>query len=1045
MAPPTTDAPDRPTGLLAILTRPLVATSIPLIVGTALSLSAFQTARRTEDLRIRAEFLKEVEHNMGGIRFRLNQSLESLQSIRNVYLAADMVHPAEFNQVAEETLKRHPALQAVAWIPRIDASALPGHRKWARQHVSEDFAFAERNETGSLVPLTPRPAHFPILFQMPVIHSDIGLGEDIGVSDSRLEKLDLCRDTGRVVMTEQLASAVNPETGNSVLAFAPVYRHEPLPDTLADRRRLITGYIGAVLNVGSLIDNAMAESRWGSVDVVAYDVSNSRRRLLHSTLPASAEVTFKATGYVDSIRHNGQTENLAAAARAWQLRFTPSEEWISSVNSITPQVVLLVGLAFTALLSRFLRTIARRNAKIERLVARRTKDLVLTNELLREEIASRKQSEALLIDSDERFRVTFEEAPVGIGHASLLGKYLRVNDRLCEITGYSREELLAHHWQDITHPDDLASDELTVAALLNGKRSTYSMDKRYRRKDGGEVWVNLTVALVRTKNGEPSYFISITNDLTESRAAQEQLKQERNLLRTLIDGIPDSIYIKDRSGRFIAQNRADREFLGVEDPEEAVGKTVYDFDALKNHADLYFKDDMRVIETGFTVVNREEPFTKPDGSEGWFMTTKLPLRDEHGEITGLIGITRDITTRKQDESEKIDILQKLQTTQKLESMGLLAGGIAHDFNNLLTGIHGHAGLMRLSSDQYPAMLPHITEIEQIAQRASELCRQMLDYSGHNRHESQRLDLNATIRQSLPLLRHSVDKKSELKFEPAESLPAFQGDPTQFRQILMNLVINASDALSESHGVIRVITGVMRADRHYLDTTIYDDNLTEGDYVFLEVTDNGEGMPAGVMAKIFDPFFTTKKTGRGLGLATVIGIVRSHGGAIKIHSQENQGTIFRVLLPACDKPAEQFPEDEQTGWNWHSRGKVLVIDDEETVRTVSARILEALGFDPVMAANGRDGAELFRNAAADYKLVLTDYAMPVMDGAETYARIKKMRHDVPIVLMSGYWEEKATAKFGPDLAGFLKKPFSPEQLRDQIREAIVKSQKIVGDN
>lgn len=852
--------------------------------------------------------------------------------------------------------------------------------------------------------------------------------------------MNLATDLGEAVLTSKLPMDLSSTEQASVLAMMPVYRGTARV-TRQQRQDRLTGFIVAEIGVRQLVTAALLDAG-SKFDWALYDqLPADERYVLHDNRSATAQ----SDEYIDDLRHNGGTAPLEVGTRSWEVKFWPGDKWLAAADSVMPQVVLLAGLIFSGLLSRLLRTLSRRNAKVENLVSRRTKELVDTNELLREEIASRKKYEAELVDSEARFRITFEEAPAGIGHASLVGKYLRVNDRLCEITGYSREELLERHWQEITHPDDIGNHEGEVASVLSGQSNTYSKEKRYLRKDGEEIWVHLTVALVRDEDGKPSYFISIVTDLSATRRAQEQLELERNRLRTLIDGIPDSVYIKDCQGRYVLQNRADRVLLGIEHAGESTGKTVFDFDALKSHADLYFKDDMRVIETGMAVINREEPFVKPDGSEGWFMTTKLPLRDANGEITGLIGITRDVTDRKNDAQEKINILRKLQTTQKLESMGLLAGGIAHDFNNLLTGIHGHAGLLRLGSEAYPELLTHISEIEQTAQRASELCQQMLDYSGHNRHEDQRLDLNSTIKQTLPLLRHSIQKKAKLNFEPVDNLPAVTGDPTQLRQVLMNLVINASDALTGSHGIIRVHTGVMRADKRYLESTIYDDNLPEGDYAFVEVSDNGAGMTEEVRAKIFDPFFTTKKKGRGLGLATVIGIIRSHGGAIKIHSEPNQGTIFRVLMPVCDKPVEQYPEDEQTGWNWRSQGKVLVIDDEETVRTVSARILEALGFDPVMASNGREGMDKFRTAAADYKLVLTDYSMPVMDGVETYQRLKKMRHDIPVVLMSGYWEEKATHKFGEDLAGFVKKPFSPEQLRDQIKEAIAKSQKIVGGN
>jgi two-component system, cell cycle sensor histidine kinase and response regulator CckA len=658
---------------------------------------------------------------------------------------------------------------------------------------------------------------------------------------------------------------------------------------------------------------------------------------------------------------------------------------------------------------------------------------------MKQEIAGRISTQHELAESEQQSQITFAEAPVGIGHTSLRGRFLRVNDLLCQFTGYTRDELLSKTWQEITHPNDLTADETQSAILLSSNReSSYTLDKRYICRDGSTVWVNLTAAVVRTEKGTPNFFISIVTDLTSRHEAEQRLTQERNLLRTLIDGLPDSIYIKDREGRYLAHNLAGQKMLSPHGEERAMGKTVHDFPILEHHADLYAKDDRHVIETGQAVVDREEPFQQENGTEGWFLTTKFPLRNSAGEIIGLIGITRDITGQKSEELNKEKISQKLQTTQKLEAMGLLAGGIAHDFNNILTGVHGHAGLARLSAKGNAELLSYVREIEHSAERASELCQQMLDYSGHNRHEQQRLDLSATIKQTLPLLPHSIGKNARLRFEPAENIPATVGDPTQLRQVVMNLVVNSGDALATEEGSIHIHTGAMRADRAYLDSGYLEEKLPEGDYLFLEVSDNGEGMSPDVQSNIFDPFFTTKREGRGLGLATVIGIVRSHRGAIRVHSQPGQGTLFRILLPASEQPAEQFPEDIQTGWDWLGSGTVLVVDDEETVRTVAARILEALGFTTEICTNGKSAVETMRLAPDRYRLILMDFSMPALDGAKASAAIRKINSSIPIILMSGYWEEKATSSFAEHtVSAFIKKPFTPEKLRDEIRAVIEK--------
>jgi len=1029
-------------GITELLRRPTIATFVPLIGGCLLAWFVFMAARNTEDQRIRAEFLKEVERHMGNVRGDLIHGNDALYSLRNLFLLAGTVRPAEFNRVAEDVIHRHPAIRTVAWVPRVSANEREVFTEWARANISETYRVHEFDPDGRPRPVRTREESYPVYYQTPVDAGELKLGEDLAARLDWAETLQLSRDVARVVLSPRLPDRAGMRQSTAVLAVAPVYQHQAKPDTAAERQRLAAGFLVAELDVEALLRNAIVSAPQFHINVIAHDVSNNRETLLHTTLPYGATEPEDES---DSLRRNGQTESLTLAGRAWRLKFIPAESWIASVDSNTPQVALLACLAFSALVSRLLRTVALRNRRVEQMVGVRTAELLGANRRLSAEISRREQTEKERTDSEERFRVTFEEAPAGIGHVTLEGRYIRVNDRLCEITGYSREELLARRWQEITHPDDVKLDEEAAIGLFTAGRASYSLEKRYVRKDGSHVWVNLTVALVRDGAGDPSYFISIVTDQTEYRHAREDLQSERNLLRTLVDGLPDSVYIKDREGRYVMNNLADQRLLGVRRPEDVVGRTVFDFAPLRKHADLYFKDDRRVLETGQPVIARDEPFTLPDGSEGWFCTTKLPLRNAAGEITGLIGITADVTRRKRDEQDKIKMTRMLETTQKLEAMGLLAGGIAHDFNNLLTGIHGHAGLIRLQSGDRDDLLPSIHQIEQAARRASELCQQMLDYSGQHRNDRQRLDLNATIKQTLPLLQHSIHKKAQLTFEPAENLPALDADASQFRQVVMNLVINASDALKGDNGVIRVETGVIRADREYLDGLVYDDQLPPTDYLFIDVIDNGSGMSKEICARVFDPFYTTKKEGRGLGLATVIGIVRSHGGGIRIHSQPDQGTVFRVLMPACDAPAEQFPDDEQTGWNWHGAGRVLVIDDEETVRTVSARILEALGFSPTLAKDGQEGAELFRQHAADYKMVLTDLSMPIMDGAEACRRIKSMRHDIPIVLMSGYWEEQAKDDFDTPVSGFLKKPFSPEQLRDLVKTAVADSERIVGEN
>ena len=374
--------------------------------------------------------------------------------------------------------------------------------------------------------------------------------------------------------------------------------------------------------------------------------------------------------------------------------------------------------------------------------------------------------------------------------------------------------------------------------------------------------------------------------------------------------------------------------------------------------------------------------------------------------------------------------------QKLESLGVLAGGIAHDFNNLLTAMLGNASLARLDLPGDSPAHYALGQIEKAAVRAAELCKEMLAYSGRSQLAATRVDLTMLVEDTTQLLQVSISKKCVLKLELHRPLPGILADPIQIRQIIMNLVINASDAIGERSGLIRICTGIMRADQQYLQETYFSPELAPGDYVYLEVNDNGCGMPPEVKARIFEPFYTTKFAGHGLGLSAVLGIVRSHHGAIKVYSEPGRGTTFKLLFPVV---AEGSPEPERPGDSasaWRGAGLALVVDDEETVRAVAARTLESLGFTPLTAPDGNQGVRVFREHADSLRLVLLDLTMPHMNGEETYREMFRINPRVPVVLMSGFTEQDTVDRFaGKELAGFIQKPFDRNRLQAKLRAVL----------
>jgi len=405
-----------------------------------------------------------------------------------------------------------------------------------------------------------------------------------------------------------------------------------------------------------------------------------------------------------------------------------------------------------------------------------------------------------------------------------------------------------------------------------------------------------------------------------------------------------------------------------------------------------------------------------------------------GDRTLGLGTAFDVTDRVEAHEGKLQMERKLLQAQKLESLGLLAGGVAHDFNNLLTVIQGNAGMLRDLQDEPETAAACLRNIEETCRRASDLVRQMLAYSGRGRIDVQSANLNQVVQEIAQLLAVSIPKAVELRFDLQPELPVVEADMAQLQQVVMNLVTNAAEAIGEALGIITLRTGVQELGEREAAELRVSETLRPGPFVYLEVEDTGEGMDAETLARIFDPFFTTKFTGRGLGLAAMQGIVRGHGGGVRIASEPGKGTTFRVYFPAQE--GVQDPADTATPpavrEDWRGEGLVLVVDDEEGIRDFARLTLERAGFRVIAAVDGLAGLDAFHEHREELRLVLLDLTMPRMGGEEALREMRALRPDVPVVLWSGYGQRDEP---GDPAIPFLRKPFSARELVDKAREAL----------
>ncbi|MDH5526002.1 MAG: response regulator [Nitrospirota bacterium] len=503
--------------------------------------------------------------------------------------------------------------------------------------------------------------------------------------------------------------------------------------------------------------------------------------------------------------------------------------------------------------------------------------------------------------------------------------------------------------------------------------------------------------------------------------ADQDVREEMALLAATVDQASEIILITDREARILYVNHAFTRLIGYL-LEEVRGQYAEVLRSPQHEADFY--EDLFFDLSAGTPWRGTLFYRRKDGADLETEAAITPIRGRDGTVTHMVSVARDVTREK-------TLQAQMEHMQRLESLGVLAGGIAHDFNNILTSIMGSAGLARLHASDDPKMDDYLERIETSSERAADLCRQMLAYSGRGTLQTGPLDLTATVTEMSRLMEASVPKHIALVRNLAPGLPPVSGDRGQLSQVVMNLLINAQEAIGDATGTIRLTTGTVQAGEELLAGAAVGADMPPGNYVLLEVADTGCGMDPETKKRLFDPFFTTKFTGRGLGMSALMGIVRAHRGAVLVSSQPGHGTTFRVLLPTSDlTPIPPQPTDHQP--TWRGSGVVLVVDDEEPVRRVAEAMLGRLGFDTLTARDGQEGVDLVERNPNGLVCVLLDMTMPRMNGTQALERIHVLRPTLPVLMVSGFSAADAGEFTRVDHVAFLQKPFSAADLEKALR-------------
>jgi len=1005
--------------------HPYRAVILIFLFGSLISVSVFLRIQSWEETKIQDEVRFRAESRITILKQSYGQIFDAaghtISLIQNEIIVeeGDFLAQEEFDTFIDLLPQKKESLVSIAWVPQISHASY--------KELQQGASFPQHSTLKQYIKSVQNHSHFPVFLKELKSDSVLSKIDDLFESKEYQDHINRSRDRAQA----QIHYYEGGQKEIHILLFSPVYNTLDTPVSVEERRKALLGFVVSEWNVSALLENTIRSLPTNSMDVTIESfskkdsISSPFMLLLHH--PSRSRLP-KDEGVYTGVKWS---QEFPMGEHQWRITYEAAPAFMQLHPKVLSFESLFLGMLISFGISLYVWFAIRNTQSIKLEVQKRTQELSEKRAHLQ------KTLEDLQI-SETRFRKLVGQSPFGIQIFDPTGKTITINPAWEKLWEKQVQRLDSYN---IFEDTQLIQKNIMplVQQAFSGEISEippieYRVKVRESNEEGApprlvKKWVRSFIYPIKSRDGEVHEVVSIQEDYTLQHESFAKLRQ----MAVVLEALSESVVVTNRDG-FILYVNPVFELISGYTSEEVLGKKP---SILKSgeHPEEYYQVMWKKIAQGETwkgsFIN-----SRKDGTTYIVEQSIVAFYNELAEIDGFIAVQRDVTEERAQQERK-------EHSQRLESLGVLAGGIAHDFNNLLAVIMGYTSMAISVLGKSHPMTEHLKKVVISSKTAGELCNQMLAYSGQGNYVIEEFSINEMVQEMVELLTVSISKQVDLYIEPINSSCYIKGDISQIKQILMNIVINGSEAIDECQckGTVAVSVIPLEMEDADFEGCIYEVIPPSGMYVCLRIQDNGCGMTEEVLLKLFDPFFSTKFTGRGLGASAILGIVRSHNGAIRVESILGEGSCFEVYFP-CTKvlkgddtseiPAEELVSETETA----EARTVLVIDDELSIRALCTQMIESFGYSVISAEDGVSGIEIFKKHQDEVHFVLMDLSMPGIDGIQCAKQILNIDPSVSIVLSSGYTEQEIEGRLGGvELKGFLKKPYSMAHVQNMLENML----------